>query len=555
MLHGAESHESKTISAAAEIASVAFKWALEKKRRWNRATPIYRLPTEVLLEIFRHCAPTDELEPPGGIVPYMQGWFSVHKYYQDLLKLSGVSFDWARTIHDTPSFWVYSSSEIPRSLVDLTLERSQTLPLRVVYCAEEMNHQRSIKAHDYLEAIGKELHRCRMLYLRIADRDYDCGSDLRRLCAGTFPQLSQLFLVGDGYWDLPLPFRVVQPPLRYLHVDNVPLTWADWQLSGLEVLRLVDLTPADQREIISFSQLLGIIDASPSLKTLEIRSTFISGVPENQPPAIMSSSTRALDHLKLVDIKPGRATPLLLSHVLMHGNSNVSVRISDHAWNSQADVEGVLQMFGLLSQQLSSSTPSTILTILDINTLLGVSLQGDRRFKFKHGDGVCNVEITDNTEATIRQAVMSLNPDHRGRPTTLRLSMRSPMNGLIPFLNNHLNVVHLTVRQMNKFPVQDLYSLSPTTKWLFPNLTQLDLHVTGILSTSDAAQTPPAKLAPWFKAVEVRSGLAQTGTKEGAGLKRVGLQGYGRLRRQVIKQLEALVPEVEVGRNLQIVDD
>ncbi|KAG8892915.1 hypothetical protein FRB99_002351, partial [Tulasnella sp. 403] len=72
-------------------------WVVGVQRRRNRATPIFRLPNEVLLILFRFCVPPDRFQLPENEEMVKSGYWPITKdYYVDLLKLCGVAFDWAR---------------------------------------------------------------------------------------------------------------------------------------------------------------------------------------------------------------------------------------------------------------------------------------------------------------------------------------------------------------------------------------------------------------------------------------------------------------------------
>ncbi|KAG8898257.1 hypothetical protein FRB99_007565, partial [Tulasnella sp. 403] len=131
--------DTPAITIAEDILSITAKWVLNMKRRWNRALPIYRLPTEILLFIFQLCVPSDEFWlPENHQVMKLDYSPSTSKYYGYLLTLCGVAFDWAQIICDAPNFWVYTSSQDHPRLTELVLERSRTSLLWVKYHAKSM---------------------------------------------------------------------------------------------------------------------------------------------------------------------------------------------------------------------------------------------------------------------------------------------------------------------------------------------------------------------------------------------------------------------------------
>ncbi|KAG8892796.1 hypothetical protein FRB99_002428, partial [Tulasnella sp. 403] len=234
---------------------------------------MYRLPPEILLSIFQLCVSTQGFHFDEKKSCQYDPSLPTDRYYVDLLRLCGVSSDWARIIRDTPEFWVFTRSWAHPRLTDLILERSQTLPLWVEYVTEHMDGPHHIEnLTKYVDTICKESHRWHALILRLSDTRFSLIPHLQQLGAETCPQLSQLFIHGNNR-TVPLSyfFKSGQPPLKYFRVMEMEMDWSGWRLSGLEVVRLVGKRNANPRKFtISYSQLLSLIKNSPSLKTLEL---------------------------------------------------------------------------------------------------------------------------------------------------------------------------------------------------------------------------------------------------------------------------------------------
>ncbi|KAG8894001.1 hypothetical protein FRB99_001577, partial [Tulasnella sp. 403] len=345
------------------ILSITSEWVIGMKRRRNRATPIYRLPNEILLIIFQLSLPLDQFRLPDNHEFSERDYSpSTATYYRCLLKLCGVAFDWARLIRDTSSFWVYTSSWDCQSLTDLILERSGTSLLWVAYNAALTNAPDSAKRMgEYVKAIRRESRRWGTLVLRVQYSSYILSPDSEELGAAVFPKLSRLLIFASGYMFQTLPyfFKCGRPPLKYLHVAGVKLSWGQWPSHPkLEVFRLCN-TRGGQLEI-RYSELCKIVDTSPSLKALEINSIFIAGIPRNEVPTLLPSSPMpVLDMLELVHVEPAQAIPFLLPHVALHASARVFTIVQFRGRRSVLKPEEACQIIGSLSRRLSALTRPT----------------------------------------------------------------------------------------------------------------------------------------------------------------------------------------------------
>ncbi|KAG8907830.1 hypothetical protein FRB99_002003 [Tulasnella sp. 403] len=301
----ARSHKDTTISTAEDINSLASMWLLHTKRRWNRTTPIHRLPTEILVFTFRFSTPTEVFEPITE--EFEHPWPGATTiYYDNLLALCGVSSDWARIVRNTPSFWVYVSSGDHPKLIDLALKRSQKSPLWIHYFVES-SRKGNKRLHKYLQTTLKESHRWHTLVPDIEDGRFNFDSTLKQFSTSRFPSLARMLVSGSSA-TVPNLFPLGCPAPKYIEVKSTYLEWGNYQLSNLETFRLFDLT---KRPALSFSQLLDILKASPSLATFEVTYVHISDV---HPDSIFGPmpTLPALHFLKLSRVKPSEAIRLLL---------------------------------------------------------------------------------------------------------------------------------------------------------------------------------------------------------------------------------------------------
>ncbi|KAG8895443.1 hypothetical protein FRB99_000600 [Tulasnella sp. 403] len=552
--------DTSTIATVEHILSITSEWVISMKRRQNRATPIYRLPNEILLIILQLCLPSDQFRLPRNHEFSERDYSpSTTTYYTCLLKLCGVAFDWAHLIRDTPSFWVYTSSWDCQSLTDLVLERSGTSLLWVAYNAALTNAPDSAKSMGkYVKAIRRESHRWKTLVIRAQNSPYILSPDSEDLGAAVFPKLSRLLIFTSEYafQTLPYFFKCGRPPLKYLHVAGMKLDWDRWaSYPELEVLRLCNTRRGELE--IKYSQLCNIFNTSPSLKALEMLSIFITGIPRNEP-STLSSSPPVLDLLELIHIEPERAIPFLLPHVALHASARVFTIVQFYGRHSVLKTEDACRIVGSLSRRLSALTRPT--TPYPSSLSITTGSEEEEYFQIDFWDGTYDITFSSshNDRSRIDRLVSSVDPELRSKATILDLSLQPPTDGLEHILSAYLpNVVELTVVLFNTVPLDDVCGPygAPSTQWPFPRMRELCLHFGFSLPYTDVPRAYPAMFPTLYKVAEGRSTLNVTRNENVVALERVEFFGRGKIRKQDVERLEVLVPEVIINERLEIIEE
>ncbi|KAG8894002.1 hypothetical protein FRB99_001578, partial [Tulasnella sp. 403] len=543
--------DTSTITIAEHILSITSEWVASVKRRRkltrNRAMPIYRLPSEILSVIFQLCLPSDEFRLPLKSGNYDTS--STANYYTCLLKLCGVAFDWARLIRDTSSFWVYTCSWDHPKLTDIILERSRTSLLWVEYNSVRLDYLDSAEmVGRYIRNTRRESHRWGTLVLRLWDTPAVLSPDSEELGAATFPKLSRLMVItpDHAFNRLPNFFKFGRPPLKHLQVVGVELDWDRWPPHPeLIVLRLCSTRHQDLR--ISYLQICNIIDASPSLKTLELSSIYITGLPRTETHALSSSSPKpVLDTLEFMTIEPAHAVPFLLSRVELHNNATVSTYTSFRGRSTTLEIQDACRIVESVSQRLSSLASATS-CLPRLSIFMRYKEEGDFKLYYNGSDFQITFSDTPEGGARINSLVQSLDTELRSRRTILHLALQPPTSGLVGSLSGHLsNVVGLSIgdAHLTTFPLQDLRSLSEaqTTGWLFPGTKVLRLVLKSDNLRRDIAHSYPALFETLCEVADAR--LRWEGTWENVvALEKVSLYGAGIIHKRDIEELEALVPK------------
>ncbi|KAG9004358.1 hypothetical protein FRB94_002447 [Tulasnella sp. JGI-2019a] len=261
-------------SVSSEIvreAETVFQSLSSELRLHNSCLPIAKLPNELLINIIHRSLYGLEKE-----------------YFIRLWSLSQVSTLWYDLVKHSPTLWGYTHSEHTTTEVELALRRSKGALIDVVYV-----HKGD---EPYLEAVLKERSRWRSFRFKI--RHETRSTDLLGyLSQGIFEHLEEVDLtyLPIGWYPLLLdnPIGPHMPRLRHLRLSDITVAWDSDIPSNLDTLSLIFV---DWGSGPSTKQVMGILHASPSLTSLQLRCY------EMPPGAPYSPTTISLPRLHTLDL-------------------------------------------------------------------------------------------------------------------------------------------------------------------------------------------------------------------------------------------------------------
>ncbi|CAE6459571.1 unnamed protein product [Rhizoctonia solani] len=272
------------------------------RNKW--ASPIYRLPEEILLEIFiffvygpsknRHL-----FHPDAGE--------RVRTMYQHLYALSGVCTGWRKITLSHPMFWSIlpmvdglNAFWDPLS-IELSTQRSDPLNLHVV--VDATHHPALFRKEDFNPLI-QNLQRAQSLNIR-SQHQQDIPYILPVLFRREIPEhLSDLSLTFTGEEDQifrPSPendfvsrelkplypkFPKLMRSLRVFRINNVPFQWKHITFSArLVELRIEKIALSGNLEITAFMTALSSACSLRDLKIIQVEASADSGstLPESRP--------------------------------------------------------------------------------------------------------------------------------------------------------------------------------------------------------------------------------------------------------------------------------
>ncbi|KAG8922889.1 hypothetical protein FRC01_013480, partial [Tulasnella sp. 417] len=217
--------------------------------RWNLASLIHRLPSEVLAMVFR------EFEP------YSPG----HTHLLDLLLVCRVWYD---TIMGSPELWGSFAAYTPYNIARLIIDRSKTLPLSVDW----NTGVKAPRSRDSSKVFGLAIEnsmRIKSLNAHVLTRS---NVELRRLLEGPTPLLETLRVVTGRF----VVKDVGDPPHDFVlsggsHLKHLSLHYSTTLLDSPRLSNLVTLSLGASAMPDSLKLLLGILSSSQRLEVLHIR--------------------------------------------------------------------------------------------------------------------------------------------------------------------------------------------------------------------------------------------------------------------------------------------
>ncbi|KAG8892956.1 hypothetical protein FRC01_013854, partial [Tulasnella sp. 417] len=267
------------------------------RRKRNLLLPIFRLPPELLMNIF-HAALGSHLTCGITNPPYL-----------DRLKtLASVCSPWLALVRSTPSLWAVLESSCSITFLPILIRNSKSALLNIRSGWDLWTHAHRNKEHrrQFLQTISDPglTERWSSVYI---DLPHDTVP-IKELMERSFPNLRSIYF-GQAHWGWQHgPVKLLggdTSRLRELRITRIPLQWDAITLTGI---RLLDLTGEAPN---SSAKLLGLLAASPSLESLTLTglpAPFNSGQEKFDVISLLQ-----LRELVLIGNEAGSIIPLLQS--------------------------------------------------------------------------------------------------------------------------------------------------------------------------------------------------------------------------------------------------
>ncbi|KZS91846.1 hypothetical protein SISNIDRAFT_487157 [Sistotremastrum niveocremeum HHB9708] len=246
----------------------------------NQGCPIFRIPNELLVEIFKLAAPTSLPTLPGETEGRTTGsvedeTFDNLKYpFKRLLDLTHVCFHWQQTAVNTPSLWKIINMDWPLAVLEIFISRSSGAPLSVTW--GDTVPERSARRTLLLFPIIRNMSSFQADFSNLGGRHFGAQT----LLSQALPNMQSLSMAFAEQDQIVLDADLFQrhaPRLRSLSLFNVAgVLSPDAVFSRLTALRIhysgTQLTTDEDR--LPISAIFLILKESLELETLQFTRKF-----------------------------------------------------------------------------------------------------------------------------------------------------------------------------------------------------------------------------------------------------------------------------------------
>ncbi|KAG2130799.1 uncharacterized protein EDB93DRAFT_74391 [Suillus bovinus] len=245
-------------------------------------SPLWRLPAELLSEIFHHCLPEAEQK-----IERSACWLGL----EAPMLFTGICRRWKEVATSTPSLWCRLHIEVTdiswqrvSSCYDLQLKWSRGLPLSLAVQCYKDHHSTTLRRllHPYMHQISS-------LYIFFFFR-----ADKPQLLLTDLPALEELTIyfndhvMLDSVLQFPSTMRRFTAILPSYQRNNLGLMWA----------HLTDLAVG---EVFHPAKIIEMLQLCPNLSSLAIRSAFQNERPILEPITHTSIQSLRIDYIGYYD--------------------------------------------------------------------------------------------------------------------------------------------------------------------------------------------------------------------------------------------------------------
>ncbi|KIK44281.1 hypothetical protein CY34DRAFT_802889 [Suillus luteus UH-Slu-Lm8-n1] len=224
------------------------------RSRRNELLPIFRLPTEILVMVFKNVEEDHRLDE------------SAHSDVPACVVVSRVCKYWRSVAYACPALWTHIRSTNPH-LVAIMLEKSRNFPLVVMY-------KTPAPPRHCLKPILSHLPRIESLKFRALEIH---ANDIIQWLSSQPAPLLETFefstpIVTQNSADVDITpissviFQGQAPRLRSVHLTVVPIDWTADIFSGIRSLSIMEPGP----EYLTLSQFLSALTRMPALEHLSL---------------------------------------------------------------------------------------------------------------------------------------------------------------------------------------------------------------------------------------------------------------------------------------------
>ncbi|KAG8922827.1 hypothetical protein FRC01_013565 [Tulasnella sp. 417] len=272
------------------------EYSVKLNRRRNSLLPIYRLPVELLIDIFLRVIDLIDwdMEQNRNIASVCKAWYDI--------------------IIQSPQFWHRINVSHDIETIKRIMRRNADGPFSIQFDKDSIGES---KHEEVLTLLAPQSHRWQSIMFqgRLTDTIF-------KLISSPAPELTELFVYqwsGESQRKFELPEGKL---IRRMDVGLVSLPWSSPRLSTLRSIQIRNLN----KDLPTLSELSTILSSSPELTWLRLSEwTETTPLQDDTPPKYLIRLPK-LETLVLQSIQP-RYVNHLLSHV--HSTSCTCLQIDD----------------------------------------------------------------------------------------------------------------------------------------------------------------------------------------------------------------------------------
>ncbi|KIO18973.1 hypothetical protein M407DRAFT_153413 [Tulasnella calospora MUT 4182] len=272
------------------------EYSVKLNRRRNSLLPIYRLPVELLIDIFLRVIDLIDwdMEQNRNIASVCKAWYDI--------------------IIQSPQFWHRINVSHDIDTIKRIMRRNADGPFSIQFDKDSIGEA---KHEEVLTLLAPQSHRWQSIMFqgRLTDTIF-------KLISSPAPELTELFVYqwsGESQRKFELPEGKL---IRRMDVGLVSLPWSSPRLSTLRSIQIRNLN----KDLPTLSELSTILSSSPQLTWLRLSEWTETASPQDDTAPQYPIRLPNLETLVLQSIQP-RYVNHLLSHV--HSTSCTCLQIDD----------------------------------------------------------------------------------------------------------------------------------------------------------------------------------------------------------------------------------
>ncbi|KZV72141.1 hypothetical protein PENSPDRAFT_751202 [Peniophora sp. CONT] len=312
-----------------ELNGIGHASSLVKETRNTLCSPIFALPDETLIDIFKYC--TSQADPRSG------------QYTLERMRITFVCRRWRSTCIETPLFWT-DIRFILRRCVDIFLDRSKAAPLSVMSSGQQGDNVLNFHLW-HIECL--EL-------IHVSFRSDHHLNAFVGLIGKQAPMLRSLSATNGRGRNFPQGFLLSAPLLRELKTSGFVLDWSSFHWENLITLDMDRRSAQLRSPLGTFESLITNMAKAKHLQTLVLRDY----VPSPNLQTIVHLLPIHLNHLQELKLS-GRTSACVPLLCLLRIPPSATLTLTLHGGDQDFMPSFLTSLHEIIQKRRSGTQPFT----------------------------------------------------------------------------------------------------------------------------------------------------------------------------------------------------